>query len=193
MKTISFIALFLFSITTVNAEDGHQLWLRSKKAVPVTITCARSSATIAIAKQELNQGWQGKAGASVVLTIKGDKAIKGDGFRLTATGVSANTDLGILYGVYELLRRQKTGQSIKDEVINPSYEIRILDHWDNLNGSIERGYAGPSIFWHKDSSLEVTNADKTIWNEYARANASVGINAAVLNNVNASPSMLSAP
>ncbi|NLX25134.1 MAG: alpha-glucuronidase, partial [Lentisphaerae bacterium] len=64
-------------------------------------------------------------------------------------------------------------------------------HWDNLNGSIERGYAGLSIFWRRgDDAFLTTEADKQLWQEYARANASVGINGAVLNNVNASPDML---
>src|SRR6185295_7623098 len=77
-------------------------------------------------------------------------------------------------------------RAVKDEIINPSYEYRILNHWDNPNGSIERGYAGKSIFWHSDSSVVVTDRDKTLWREYARANASIGINGSVLNNVNAS-------
>ena len=58
----------------------------------------------------------------MVLTIKKDKAIKGDGFKLSSNGIQANTELGILYGVYELLRRQQTGQPIQEEICNPSYE-----------------------------------------------------------------------
>jgi len=139
----------------------------------------------------LQQGWQGKPGASIALTIKKDNAIKGDGFKLTQNSVRANTEFGILYGVFELLRRQQTGEVLSSEIIsNPSYEIRILNHWDNPNGSIERGYAGQSIFWHRDTSLVVTERDKILWKEYARANASIGINGAVLNNVNASQLML---
>ncbi len=191
MKTINLIVLFLFSIVGVNAEDGHQLWLRNKKPLPVTVVCSKNSPTLSIAKQELQQGWQGKPGVSVVLTIKNDKAIKGDGFRFGPTGVTANTELGILYGVYELLRRQQTGETVKDEIVNPSYEIRVLNHWDNLNGSVERGYAGQSIFWRKDDPFVVTERDKTLWREYARANASIGINGAAINNVNASPMILS--
>src|SRR5690606_31209317 len=124
----------------------------NKTPVPVNIVCAKSSPTLTIARQELQEGWNGKSGALVALTIKKDRVIKDDGFRLTQTGIEANTDIGILYGVYELLRRQQTGQAIQDEICNPSYGIRILNHWDNPNGSIERGYAGQSIFWRKDSS-----------------------------------------
>jgi alpha-glucuronidase len=190
MKTIICNFFFFITVISLAAQDGHELWLRSKAAAPVTVVCAKNSPTLTIARQELQQGWQGKAGVSVVLTVKKDNAIKGDGFRLGENAVQANTDIGILYGVYELLRRQQTGQSIQDEVCNPSYEIRTLNHWDNLNGTIERGYAGPSIFWRRNNPFVVSDSDRTIWKEYARANASIGINGSVLNNVNASPNML---
>jgi alpha-glucuronidase len=184
-------AIILIQSVFLQAEDGHNLWLRAKSTSPVNVICSKKSATIDIAREELLKGWMGKAEASVVLTVKPDKSIKGDGFKLTLNGVQANNDLGILYGVYELLRRQQTGENIKEETINPSYERRLLDHWDNLNGTIERGYAGHSIFWrHGTDSLSVTEKDRVIWREYARANASIGINGAVLNNVNASQLML---
>ncbi len=192
MKAIV-VNFFLLLVTgALFAQESHQLWLRKKTAVPVTVISTSASAATAIAVQELQQGWQGKPGTTVMLSIKKDKTIKGDGFKLTQSGIDANTPQGLLYGAFELLRRQQTGQAIGDFISNPSYEIRVLDHWDNPNGSIERGYAGQSIFWHKDSSLAVTENDKTLWQEYARANASIGINAAVLNNVNASPLMLTA-
>jgi alpha-glucuronidase len=193
MKTIICSIILFLSVISLNAQKGHELWLRHKAAIPVNIVMPKSSsATLAIARQELADGWQGKSGATIVLTIKKDKALKADGFRLTATGIEANTDLGLLYGVYELLRRQQTGQPVKEEIFNPSYDIRTLNHWDNLNGSIERGYAGNSIFWRKDNPFVVTEEDKIRWKEYARANASIGINGAVLNNVNASPTMMTA-
>lgn len=173
------------------AENGHNLWLRNKSNNPVNIVCKKSSATLAIAKEELQQGWLGEANSTVTLLVKQDKTIKGDGFKLTINNIHANTDLGILNGVYELLRRQQTGEAIQDAVINPSYELRLLNHWDNLDGTIERGYAGLSIFWRKgDDAFKVTENDKQLWKEYARANASIGINGSVLNNVNASPDML---
>jgi alpha-glucuronidase len=192
MKFLISNLILLFATLYLHAEDGHALWLRNKKSVPVTVTCTKNSATLSIAKYELQQGWQGKAEASVSLVIKNDKAIKSDGFKLSANSVQANTEQGILYGVYELLRRQLTGQPIQNEICNPSYELRLLNHWDNLDGSIERGYAGQSIFWRKDNPFVVTERDKTLWQEYARANASVGINGSVLDNVNSSPQMLSA-
>ncbi len=190
-KALIIICIFFVSLS-LHAEDGHKLWLRGKSTGPVKIICSKSSVTLNIAKQELKNSWQGKSGATIELLVKSDPLIKGDGFKLSPGEIHANTELGILYGVYELLRRQQTGQSINNEISNPSYERRILDHWDNLNGTIERGYAGLSIFWHSEKdSFTVTEKDKILWKEYARANASIGINGAVLNNVNASPQMLS--
>jgi len=189
-KTIIFI-FFLLTASYLHADDGHQLWLRKVKSVPVKIVCLRNSPTLELAKLELQQGWQGVAGASVVLTVKKDNAIKGDGFRLTPNGVEANTDIGILYGVFELLRHQQTGKFFQEEVSNPSYNLRILNHWDNIDGTVERGYAGASIFWRKEDPFTITDNDKTRWQEYARANASIGINGTVVNNVNASHLMLS--
>ncbi|WP_100614361.1 alpha-glucuronidase [Confluentibacter citreus] len=185
------LVLFLIFALTLNAQNGHDIWLQNKKAKPVNVTTTKQSPTIDIAKNELINGWQGAEGSTITLTIKKDKSLHTDGFKITPTSIQANTDLGILYGVYELLRKQQTESTIKDESINPSYDRRVLNHWDNPNGSIERGYAGKSLFWHfgKDS-LDVTESDIKLWKEYARANASVGINGAVLNNVNASPMML---
>jgi len=192
MKKISLSICWICAVLFLKASDGHELWLRKKNALPVNVVCAAKSATLSIAIQELQQGWQGKSGATLVLSIKKDKAVKADGFRLSQDGIQANTDIGILYGVYELLRRQQTTQPVENVLSNPSYELRILNHWDNLNGSVERGYAGQSIFWRKDNAFLVTANDKSRWLEYARANASVGINGSVLNNVNASPLILSA-
>jgi alpha-glucuronidase len=184
--------ILVLSTFEAKAEDGHQLWLRGQRANQVNVICSGNSATLNIARQELQQGWQGKAGASIILKIKSDKSIKDDGYKLTTEGVEANTELGILYGVYELLRCQRIGRPVRNEVFNPSYKRRLLNHWDNLDGTIERGYAGYSIFWRNGKdSLTVTEKDKTRWQEYARVNASIGINGAVLNNVNASPKVLS--
>jgi alpha-glucuronidase len=190
MKVIIGIFIFMFAPLCLRAENGHQLWLRARSTAPVKVICSRSSATIDIAERELHRCWQGKPNTSVVLQVKHDPSVKNDGYKLTHNGVQANTDLGILYGVDALLRKQQTGEPIIAGISNPSYERRILDHWDNLNGSIERGYAGRSIFWHGKDSLTVTENDKRLWREYARADASIGINGAVLNNVNASPLVL---
>ena len=190
---IRFGIIVLIIVTAgLYAEDGHDLWLRNKSNNPVNISCKENSATIEIAKKELKDNWLGKPNATVTLAIKRNDLIKGDGFKIGPDKIEANTDLGILYGVYELLRQQQTGKIIQEgKIMNSSYERRLLNHWDNQDGTIERGYAGLSIFWHKGlDSLIVTKKDIELWKEYARANASICINGAVLNNVNASPLIL---
>ena len=192
MKTTALFILLMLLGVSLFAENGHDLWLRSKSSGKVNVVCKKTSPTLAIAIQELQKGWQGKDNSTITLTIKNDKAIKKDGFKFSKDEIQAGTESGILYGVFELLRRQQTGQPVEDIICNPSYETRILDHWDNPDGSIERGYAGKSIFWRNgDNSMTVTDKDKSLWQEYARANASIGINGAVLNNVNASLLLLS--
>ena len=103
-----------------------------------------------------------------------------DGYRISGRTITARTEIGLLYGRYAYLRGEQ-GES------HPFYKLRILNHWDNLDGSIERGYAGKSIFW-SDSSLFTLHS--SLIEQYAEANASIGINGTVLNNVNASPKML---
>jgi len=191
MRIILNLIIFLLLSISAYAEDGHHLWLRNSSPKPVNVVCTKNTPTLTLAREELRKGWMGEEGSQVTLTIKADKGIQKDGFLITKNSVQANYENGILYGVFELLRRQQTGETIQQEICNPSYERRILNHWDNLNGSVERGYADSSIFWRKGSdSLTVTETDKTLWQEYARANASVGINGSVLNNVNASHFML---
>ena len=99
MKITSSILFFSIIAHCIYAEDGHNLWLRSKSKCSVNVICSGNSAIINIAKIELEHCWQGKAGVTIVLTIKRDKLIKNDGFKLIANGVYANTDLGILYAV----------------------------------------------------------------------------------------------
>jgi alpha-glucuronidase len=186
------IALCFLSFSSI-AQNGHDLWLKKVTSIPVNVVATKKTRLVNLAMQELQQNWCGKAGATVMLLVKPDMAIKGDGFILAPNSIQANTEMGILYGTFELLRRQQTGQIINNsEIVNPSYQQRILNHWDNLDGSIERGYAGESIFWKGDKNTKITDADKNLWLEYARANASIGINGSVLNNVNASPQILSA-
>ncbi len=102
--------------------------------------------------------------------------------------LSANNDLGLLYGSYALLRDNAAGKAIALREETPAYNVRVLNHWDNLDGTIERGYSGHSI-WNWDELPDVVSPR---YREYARANASVGINGVVLNNVNASSKILSA-
>ncbi len=98
--------------------------------------------------------------------------------------VAAQSDIGVLYGVFHLLRLVQTGASLDrlDVHESPRVALRVLDHWDNLDGHVERGYAGRSL-WDWQTLPEWRDPRYT---DYARANASIGINGAVLNNVNAS-------
>ncbi len=193
IKKIALIIAIYYVPLALLAGNGHELWLKKVKALPVNIVSEKKTDGIKMAMKELQAGWTGNAGITFTLLVKQDNSIKYDGFKLYENSIQANTDWGILYGVYEILRRQQTGEKVQNgEVVNPSYEQRILNHWDNLNGSIERGYAGMSIFWKGDKNTTITNNERNLWAEYARANASIGINGSVLNNVNASPQILNA-
>jgi alpha-glucuronidase len=112
--------------------------------------------------------------------INGDKSIV----------IAANEDIGLLYGAFRLLQLIQTHRSLDnlDILSKPKIQYRLLNHWDNLDGSIERGYAGKSLWKWTDLPDKVDER----YRDYARANASIGINGAVLNNVNANPIILKA-
>lgn len=216
--------ILLFTVLTslhVSAQsDGSQLWLGKQYANSCqVISQLPNNATAKIAKQELENNWRGKN-----VELKIDKALnlgegyniyarpaqQGDNIQYEAT-ITASNPIGLLYGAYELIRLQNTDayntgsgnqqnfSKAIDETEKPQVGLRILNHWDNLDGSIERGYAGKSIFkWEeiklgkngKGGSISKSLHDRLI--TYARANASLGINGSVLNNVNASPKMMTA-
>lgn len=176
------------------AENGSRLWLRQAKGADaqVTVTHSRPSPTLDIAVNELQQAWHG---APITLSITPNKQLVQDGFSIRQTDgkvtLTSPTDIGLLYGAYHLLRLQETGQlnSIAPSLTeNPAYHIRILNHWDNMNRTVERGYSGQSL-WNWEDLPETLSPR---YEAYARANASIGINASVVNNVNASPQILSA-
>ena len=216
--------IFLFTVLTslhVSAQsDGSQLWLGKQYANSCqVISQLPDDATAKIAKQELESNWRGKN-----VELKIDKALNlGEGYNLYArpaqqgdniqyeATITASNPIGLLYGAYELIRLQNTDayntgsgnqqnfSNAIDKTEKPQVGLRILNHWDNLDGSIERGYAGKSIFkWEeiklgkngKGGSISKSLHDRLI--TYARANASLGINGSVLNNVNASPKMMTA-
>ena len=216
--------IFLFTVLTslhVSAQsDGSQLWLGKQYANSCqVISQLPDDATAKIAKQELENNWRGKN-----VELKIDKALNlGEGYNLYArpaqqgdniqyeATITASNPIGLLHGAYELIRLQNTDayntgsgnqqnfSKAIDETEKPQVGLRILNHWDNLDGSIERGYAGKSIFkWEeiklgkngKGGSISKSLHDRLI--TYARANASLGINGSVLNNVNASPKMMTA-
>lgn len=151
----------------------------------------RQSPTLNIAVEELQQAWKG---APVRLVIQKDKQLQAEGFRIrhedNKITLTSPTETGLLYAAYHLLRMQETGQNVVEAQTteNPAYNLRILNHWDNMDRTVERGYAGQSL-WNWE---ELPNTLSDRYKEYARANASIGINGTVLNNVNASPKILSA-
>lgn len=172
-------------------EDGSRLWLpviRPVEGAEVEITYkGKVSPTIAIAIAKLKNAWKGDP---VLLEKK--KTGRGDGFAITSSEhqvrILSSTETGLLYGAYSLLRMQAAGQltvplSVTEQ---PAYDLRILNHWDNPDGTVERGYAGRSL-WNWE---ELPGTLSPRYEAYARANASVGINGTVLNNVNASPQVL---
>ena len=168
-----------WSVAATNGEDGSRLWLRLNSSS----TTANVTGIKGTAMTELQNYWQGGP-----VVLKRQKGMAKEGYAIKNQGgktiITAASDAGLLYGAYHLLRLQATGQPTASLDINekPFYDLRILNHWDNPNGTVERGFAGRSIFLNPDPERMKT---------YARANASVGINGTVLNNVNASPQALS--
>ena len=221
MKKYLILLITVLTSLHVSAQsDGSQLWLGKQYANSCqVISQLPDDATAKIAKQELENNWRGKN-----VELKIDKSLnlgegyniyarpaqQGDNIQYEAT-ITASNPIGLLYGAYELIRLQNTDayntgsgnqqnfSKAIDETEKPQVGLRILNHWDNLDGSIERGYAGKSIFkWEeiklgkngKGGSISKSLHDRII--TYARANASLGINGSVLNNVNASPKMMTA-
>ncbi|MBL7744483.1 MAG: alpha-glucuronidase [Chitinophagaceae bacterium] len=183
------------------------------------IVTSGNSATAAIAKEELQNGLQGLLGKKILpankitdgTIVAGTPTLKvisslslgnhlakagKEGFIIISTvfngkkiiAIAANTDIGVLYGTFYFLRLLQTQQAIdKINILSvPKIQNRILNHWDNLNRTVERGYAGFSIWdWHK-----LPDYIDQRYIDYARANASIGINGTVLTNVNANALVL---
>lgn len=188
-----------------------------------TIELNASTATLQAAKEELFSGLEGLLGVKLTgnLNNKNNLLVAGtpssssfvrslvsakefsqlgnDGFIIQSKKnknrsvivITANSDIGVLYGVFHFLRFLQTNQSIDNiNIVSvPKLKLRMLNHWDNLNRTVERGYAGFSIWdWHK---LPLYIDKRYI--DYARANASIGINAVSLTNVNANSTVLTKP
>lgn len=194
MKKLTILAVTaILSVFSTFAEDGSRLWLRydtiSQPATTVSVSGVKpTNPTVAIAIGEIE-----RAGITMPVTLRMKKSkahpdaysLKGDGRSITIEAVSP---AGLLYGAFALCRASALGRDLSaiSENTSPAFDLRMLNHWDNLNGTVERGYAGNSI-WKWDELPAVVSPR---YDQYARACASVGINAAVLNNVNASPQML---
>ena len=184
MKRLLFVLAAVAIACVVKAEDGSRLWLRYAEANKATVKGPEC-----VAAEELRRFYTGSEAQLVIDPTVADD----EGYVVSGSTVRAKTEQGLLYGAYALLRGE-AGAS------QPFYKLRILNHWDNLDSSIERGYAGLSIFWALEDPKTRRTPDqwkpkpinRELIKEYARANASIGINGTVLNNVNASPKMLTA-
>ena len=219
-KYLIALCLMLAALQATAQNGENTLWLGTTNANSTQVTTAADKeTTVKIAQDELTKHWRGKK-----VELKIDKSLNlGEGYNIYAhpvhqddnieyeATITASNPIGLLYGAYELIRLQNTGAyntgigkqqnfgKTIDETEKPQVGLRILNHWDNLDGSIERGYAGKSIFkWEeikldkngKGGSISKSLHDRLV--TYARANASLGINGTVLNNVNASPRMVTA-
>ncbi|WP_230480696.1 alpha-glucuronidase family glycosyl hydrolase [Sphingomonas sp. Leaf21] len=208
-RTVIAIPLFL-SANSAAAEDGYALWLRHPATSVGQINVKRlgDSETMRIAEAELRRDLAAPT-QPIVLALATMPAVKAmrlpfeglgdegylvrtvaiDGQRVTL--VAGNSDRGVLYGTFALIRHLATGGSgdAIDLRSAPKVRLRVLNHWDNLDESVERGYAGQSIWdwWTLPDFRDPRYTD------YARANASIGINGTVLNNVNAKAESLTAP
>lgn len=188
--------------------------LAQYKKIIQSVSIDGYSSTKIIIRNEIKNGLEGLLGASISFNSKSPsiiiaKNIADSNTQLQKTGkegyiiftktvsgkkiitISANTDIGLLHGTFNFLRLLQTQQPIEDLniVSAPKIKLRILNHWDNLNRYVERGYAGISIFnWHTlPGYIDQRYVD------YARANASIGINGTVLTNVNANATVLTKP
>jgi len=211
----AFLLFLLFIASASFAEDGSRLWLRYEPLIPSVaqhykdiirnVEANPQSETTRIAVEEFISAFQKMTGETLPVsskkqsnsliferdkkldaayTIKSRQSSQGN-----STIISSPDDIGFLYGVFHLLRLMQTNANITylDIHEKASFEKRILNHWDNIDGSIERGYAGNSL-WNWE---ELPENHSSRYIDYARANASIGINGTVLNNVNANPKFIS--
>ena len=185
--------LFCGCTFTVSAEDGSRLWLRQDTDASATVDCILQSPTLDIARSEISQSWRGMPVSLQLFADSTHEALGKDGYTIrTGNGritLGSASETGLLYAAYHLLRLQATETDMAhlDIKESPAYALRILNHWDNPDGTIERGYAGHSLWKWEELPGQLSPRYKA----YARANASIGINGTVINNVNASPQALS--
>ncbi len=191
------------------ANDGYDLWLAPAPAgsAQADVRVVGDSPTLQLAAAELRRDL-GAAPLPVVLARADAPELAALGLPTAGLGtegylvraatvagrpsllVTGNSDAGVLYGAFAAIRAQKTGGDLTkiDLTSTPKVKLRVLNHWDNLDGSVERGYAGQSLWdW-----WTLPDFKDPRYTDYARANAALGINGTVLNNVNASPDSLSA-
>ncbi len=234
LRIFGICLLFLFSMLTLSAEDGYELWLRYPCVTDAarlkdyqsriqSVFLRKSSPTREIIAAELEKGFSGLLGKSIPASAKTEngtliiatadedvmKQFQEIKSRVAAQGregyliqtqttkgktciiITANSDIGLLYGSFHFLRLLQTASPLQAVAITstPKINHRLLNHWDNLDRTVERGYAGFSLWdWHK-----LPDYIDPRYQDYARANASVGINGTVVTNVNANALVLTRP
>jgi len=211
MKKLILFCLLL-TVFESHADDGYRLWLKYDLLKNTAVKAeyrnfakfiavrTNQTSTISAAQKELKLGLEGLLGIQVGsapkskggIVLQKDDSLPEEGYRIKAEAgnivISGKDDRGILYGCFELLRQMQTESPIsKINIENaPKISLRMLNHWDNPLGTIERGYAGASLWkWY-----ELPETIDPRYRDYARANASIGINAVAINNVNASARFL---
>jgi alpha-glucuronidase len=205
--------LALAGVAAVRADDGYRLWLRydaiadvalksgytvGTERIVLSTPTGTESPTVAAARDELAAGLRGLLGTEAKFALeKNEPAVAPshvDGYTLTRGRgrlvIAGGSDAGVLYGAFALLRRLQLHQPIDplDVRASPKISRRLLNHWDNLTGTIERGYAGRSL-WEWD---KLPGEVSPRYRDYARACASIGINGSVITNVNANAQVLTA-
>ncbi|MBL9207529.1 MAG: alpha-glucuronidase [Opitutaceae bacterium] len=209
------LACALAAPLAVRGEDGYRLWLRYEpvaspdlrrhyvegltRIVLATPTGAESP-VLAAARMELREGLDRMLGANPTVRVEAraevDPAAGSDGYQVTVTKgeggpvvtIAAARDIGVLYGAFALLRHLQMNLPLSGlaTVSAPRISQRIMNHWDNLNRFVERGYAGFSLWdWY-----QLPEVRDRRYRDYARALASLGLNGTVLNNVNANALIL---
>ena len=201
MLRVSFFLFFVFIFFSLNAQTSN-LWLNNFETNDGVCNfysdIAKNNPTDLVIEKELSAFFtalkrvKSAKSSNFHVVLDNTKNLGLEGYSIECDlannnyKIVAETPGGALYGTYALLRGLKTGQNFNKVITQrPTYQVRILNHWDNLDGSVERGYAGYSI-WFDGEKISVRQDIET----YARANASVGINATVIDNVNADPKVL---
>jgi alpha-glucuronidase len=199
------------------ASIHDQAALSRYRSLPAVVVAIESGEVVRTAQHELVRGVRGMLGrtlreqtalpgenAIVLGTVARlrasypafhpDESLRPDAYVVKTIHRGGHTDLlitavnprGVLYGAFAVLRTIALGQALADETVQPAAPLRWVDQWDNLNGTIERGYGGPSIFFAGGHVVQHLGRAR----EFARLLASVGINACVVNNVNADARLL---
>ena len=188
MKKNVLLSLILASFSAFASRPDASLWTPVSDS-PCSVKYKGKDAMAKKAVEILSRSNPDEYFSNYVLVSKKLDAASGESFKIRVDSlnktvtIASPSDQGLLYGALSLYRPE----SCYDHSETPRHSIRILNHWDNLDGTVERGYAGRSIWnWHQPLSPE----RRALYERYALANAMAGINGTVLNNVNASPQML---